>query len=58
MYFEVEFRVLSQEEEQDFRQWARENDPPRLDRWNIYHPVCREEWVLRGIKPVSMQYTI
>jgi hypothetical protein len=45
------FRDLSPEEEQEFRQWARENDPPNLQSWEIYHPVCRDEWMKRGIKP-------
>ena len=47
----VLFRDLSYEEEAEFRQWARENDPPNLERWEIYHPVCREEWMRRGIRP-------
>ena len=45
------FRDLSPEEEQEFRQWARENDPPELKNWEIYHPVCRDEWMKLGIKP-------
>ena len=45
------FKSLSDEEEQDFRRYAQENDPPNLDSWDIYHPVCREEWTKRGIGP-------
>ena len=45
------FRKLSPQEEEQFRQHARENDPPNLAHWNVYHPVCREEWTKRGIVP-------
>jgi hypothetical protein len=47
----VRFRELSQEEEQEFREYAIENDPPKLEHWECYHPVCRDEWQKRGIKP-------
>ena len=47
------FRELPPEEEIEFREWACENDPPNLDNWEIYHPVCREEWIKRGIQPPS-----
>jgi hypothetical protein len=45
------FRSLTDEEEEEFRRHARENDPPDLEAWAIYHPVCREEWTRRGIFP-------
>jgi len=45
------FRELSAVEENKFRQWAKTNDPPHLDRWTIYHPICRDEWIKRGIRP-------
>ena len=45
------FRELDKKEEEEFREFARENDPEHLDRWEIYHPVCQEEWLKRGIKP-------
>lgn len=45
------FRKLTKDEEQEFRQWARGHDPPNMDHWEIYHPVCREEWMKRGIDP-------
>lgn len=45
------FRILSPEEEEEFRKYARENDPPDRASWEIYHPVCREEWRKRGIFP-------
>ena len=47
------FRDLNEMEEESFRQWARENDPPSLERWEVYHPVCRDEWVKRGIIPTE-----
>jgi len=43
------FKNLDAQEEQDFRQWAIDNDPPNLENWVVYHPVCREEWEKRGI---------
>ncbi len=45
------FRHLNPEEEEQFRQYARDNDPPDITKWEIYHPVCREEWEKRGIHP-------
>ena len=45
------FRSLSDEEERKFREGAIREDPPNLEHWEIYHPVCREEWLKRGIKP-------
>jgi hypothetical protein len=44
------FKVLNPEEEKEFREYAQENDPPDLQSWDIYHPVCREEWEKRGIQ--------
>lgn len=45
------FRSLDDAEEEEFRDWARENDPPNSPNpdWSLYHPVCREEWVKRGL---------
>lgn len=45
------FRSLTLQEVNESRQYARDNDPPHLDRWYIYHPVCRDEWMKRGIQP-------
>ena len=47
------FLPLSDEEEQKFRQHARNNDPPEGDSWSIYHPISREEWIKRGLKEQS-----
>ena len=44
------FRSLTDEEEEQFRQHARENDPPAGTSWSILHPVCQEEWRKRGLK--------
>lgn len=41
------FRTLSSEEEKEFRDYAKTNDP-EPGKWSIYHPVCREEWTKRG----------
>jgi hypothetical protein len=48
------FRKLNAEEEEEFRQYARLNDPPS-ENWDIYHPVCRDEWEKRGLHPRSKQ---
>lgn len=45
------FRDLSPEEEMKFREWARINNPPDINKWDMYHPVVRQEWEKRGIKP-------
>lgn len=45
------FRTLTSEEEEQFRDYARHNDPPQMSSWNLYHPICRDEWQKRGIKP-------
>ena len=47
-------RSLTDEEEAEFRAYAQANDPPDLANWNLYHPVCREEWLARGIVPPPM----
>lgn len=47
------FRDLSPSEEEEFRQYARDNDPENMEHWEIYHPVCRDEWTKRGIKPAA-----
>jgi hypothetical protein len=48
----VMFRSLTDAEEEQFREYARENDPPNGKSWAVYHPVCREEWIKRGLAPV------
>ena len=47
----MEFKYLFPAEEEKFREYAQKNDPPAMEDWYIYHPVCREEWVKRGISP-------
>jgi hypothetical protein len=47
------FKNLDTEEEREFRNYARENDPPDMASWDMYHPICREEWTSRGIGPVA-----
>jgi hypothetical protein len=42
------FRELDDQEEDMFREYARD-DPPDT-AMSILHPVCREEWEKRGIK--------
>lgn len=43
------FNHLTDEQEEYFRRWARENNPPNMQNWAVYHPVCRDEWRRRGI---------
>ena len=38
------FRQLNPGEEEQFRQWARDNFDPNVDREPIWHPVVRDEW--------------
>ena len=52
----MSFKLLSPEEEQDFRKYAQENDPDNLEDWGIYHPICRDEWRKRGFKHDSCWY--
>ncbi len=48
------FSSLTDDDEAEFRKWAQENDPPNMDQWDAYHPVCRDEWTKRGIGPIAM----
>ncbi len=45
------FTSLNDEEEKAFRDYARTTDPERMQSWEIYHPVYRQEWQRRGILP-------
>ena len=38
------FRELSPEEEQEFRQWARDNWTPGSESNSVWHPVVQDEW--------------
>jgi hypothetical protein len=49
------FRKLNPAEEREFRAWAEANDPD-MSKWETYHPVCRDEWIQRGIYPPT--YTL
>ena len=49
-----EFLFNPDVDEEAFRQYARENDPP-VD-WedgglDLMHPFCRDEWFKRGVLP-------
>jgi hypothetical protein len=44
------FRSLDDTEEAQFREYAR-NNPPPPETWEALHPVCREEWLKRGLGP-------
>ena len=43
-------RALTDEEEEEFREYARTHDP-LAGSWVIYHPVCRKVWRDRGFGP-------
>ena len=45
------FRHLNEEETKEFQQYAETTDPDPNKSWSIYHPVCREVWVRRGLSP-------
>jgi hypothetical protein len=47
------FRELTPEEEQSFCEYAETNNPPDLASWELYHPVCREVWIKRGVGPTG-----
>jgi hypothetical protein len=47
-------RPLSATEVENFRNYANESDPPDLDNWSSYHPVCRQTWADRGISPATL----
>ena len=37
------FRDLTEDEEKDFRQWARDNYKPYTDIRGVWHPVVQDE---------------
>ena len=43
------FIELTPEEEVEFIKYANENDPD-MDKWDVYHPVCRKVWEERGFR--------
>ena len=48
------FRELDATEEEEFRQWARDNYEPHTEINSVWHPVVREECEkinLKTIKP-------
>jgi hypothetical protein len=47
------FRNLTPEEEKEFREYAEDHDPPDLYNWELYHPICREVWIKRGVGPIG-----
>jgi len=38
------FRKLTSSEEEEFRQWTRDNFNPAEEPEEIWHPVVRDEW--------------
>ena len=48
---ELMFRKLDQNEEEDFRAWARENQTAEhYEKRDVYHPVVRDEWERIGFQ--------
>lgn len=45
---ETPFRTLDDKEAREFIEYALNNDPPDYDQWLVYHPLCREIWILIG----------
>jgi hypothetical protein len=43
--FERLFRALTDEEEAEFRAYARTHPEPPACIWLACHPVCRDEWL-------------
>ena len=52
------FRQLSSEEEQSFRQWARDNYKTGEKIDGIWHPVIQEECVKMNVENSSLAKTI
>lgn len=44
------FRVLTPKEVAAFKKYAQTHEPDPK-RWDIYHPVCRAEWIRLGKEP-------
>lgn len=44
------FRTLTWEEIAQFKRHAQTHDPDP-EKWDIYHPVCRAEWIRLGKEP-------
>ena len=44
------FRTLSSKEAARFRRYAQRNEPD-ASKWDVCHPVCREEWARLGKVP-------
>lgn len=53
------FRSLTDGDEENFRRYARMNNPPStaFDEWVTYHPVCRDEWRKLGVAPEGAPLT-
>jgi hypothetical protein len=53
MYIEFPklFKELDEKETEQYREFARTHVPEDLKKWELYHPVCREEWIKMGITP-------
>lgn len=52
------FRALDDNEEREFREFAQQNGPEEISEWDLYHPVLREEWLKRGIKPPGYEIVL
>jgi hypothetical protein len=44
------FKVLTPTEVIAFQEYARTHEP-NWDEWDIYHPICRAEWIRLGKGP-------
>jgi len=55
----IMFRPVDDEEEKEFREYARTHDPEpnTLAQWSICHPVFRDEWLKRGLAPKDLDTT-
>jgi len=51
------FRSLTLKEVNSFRDHASRTYPDPIDSWNVFHPVCRQEWIRRGIMPKNLALT-
>jgi hypothetical protein len=48
------FKSLDDAEELLFQEYAAGCDPPTGSKnWDLFHPVCRQGWRQRGLKPLD-----
>ena len=52
----MKFKYLNKTEHAEFTEYAQETDPPEIEDWSLYHPICRAVWRERGFKPQKCEF--